>query len=301
MDETCVVYVVSRDWQFHAYVAIHSLLSSGSDIDRIIVLLVSGGGKMIERLRGPIEVREVPDINPDFFLANKTQITSIDADRLVFLDADTAVLRPLEHVWENCDSDIIARVDEAYEREDFPTRLWNDALSLVDAPEGPYLNSGFIVFQNGSHEQIGDTWKIICDTYRDKYEPEQKFPGLTRRFAEQMAFGASVSRAGLSYKLMSPEEHAYAWTLQFDQLKDEVHPIVYHACGPYVDQAIRLERKDLIDFSAPTISSRSHTHYIRLQYRRWLRWAKDKVKSMIFDGTLRAKEGARFQARKDVQ
>lgn len=283
MDETCVVYVVSSDWQFQAYTAIHSLLSSDSDIDRVVVLLAGGGGRMIEQLRGPIEVREVPDINPNFFLANKTQITSIDADRLVFLDADTAVLRPLEHVWKNCDSDIIARVDEAYEREDFPNRLWNDALALVGAPAGPYLNSGFIVFQNRAHKKIGDTWKKVCSTFRKQYEPDRQYPGLTSRFAEQMAFGASVAKTGLSHRLMSPEEHAYAWTLQFDELRDEVYPIVYHACGPYVDQAIRLERKNLIDFTAPVISSRFHSHYMRLQYRRWIRWAKDKMKSMIFE------------------
>jgi hypothetical protein len=295
MDETCVVYVVSSDWQFQAYVAIHSLLSSGSDIDRVIVLMVGGGGDMIKQLHGPVVVREVPDINPDFFLANKTQITSIDADRLVFLDADTAVLRPLEHVWENCDSDVIARVDNTYEKEDFPTNRWNDALSLVDAPEGPYLSSGFIVFQNAAQEKIGNAWRKICSTYRKQYKPKQQSSPLTRRFAEQMAFGASVFQADLSYKLMSPEEHAYAWTLQFDELGNEVHPIVYHACGPYVDQAVRLERKDLIDFSVPVVSSRLHPYYSRLQYRRWLRWAKDIMKSMIMDGVTGAKEGSRFQ------
>ena len=300
MDETCVVYVVSSDWQFQAYVAIHSLLSSGSDIDRVVVLLVGGGGKIIERLEGPIEVLEVPNINPDFFLANKTQITSIDADRLVFLDADTAVLRPLEYVWQNCNSDVIARVDEAYEREDFPTQLWKDASSLADAPAGPYLNSGFIVFQNGAHQQIGGMWRKMCGTFRDKYEPEHQFPGLTRRFAEQMAFGASVFQAGLSYKLMSPKEHAYAWTLQFDELGNKVPPIVYHACGPYVDQALRLERKGLIDFSVPVVSSRLHPYYSRLQYRRWLRWAKDRMKSMIMNGMSGTKEGSRSQAGKDV-
>jgi hypothetical protein len=124
MDDTCAVYVVSNDWQFQAYVAIHSLLSSGSAVDRVIVLMVGGGGENLRKLDGPIDVREVPNINENFFLANKSQITSIEAERLIFLDADTVVIRPLDIVWENrSDADVIARTDQAYERQDFPDSL----------------------------------------------------------------------------------------------------------------------------------------------------------------------------------
>lgn len=110
MDGTRVVYVISSDWQFQAYVSIHSLLASGSEVDRITVLMVGDGGTRLKRLTGPVEVENVGPLDDDYFLINKTRIADLDADRLVFLDADTVVLGPLNTLWEGRSADVIARI-----------------------------------------------------------------------------------------------------------------------------------------------------------------------------------------------
>jgi hypothetical protein len=137
------------------------------------------------------------------------------------------------------------------------------------------------VLQNGAQQQLGNSWREICRTLREQHEPEEQFAGLTRRFAEQMVFGMSVTRSGLSWSQMSAAEHAYAWTLPFEALKTEVQPVVYHACGPFIDQAIRLERKGLINFSHPNISSILHKHFIKLQTKRLTRHSKDTIIRII--------------------
>ena len=282
MNGTRVVYVISSDWQFWVYISIHSLLASGSDVDQITVLIVGGGGTRLKRLTGPIEVRDVEPLDDDYFLINKTRIAALDADRLVFLDADTVVLRPLETLWEGRSADVIARIATSYERPDFPEQLWHRALSLVEAPPTPYFNTGVLVLQNGAQRKLRGVWQAACRTLRERYEPKRSYPGLGRRFAEQTSFSAAASRLELSHAGMDGNtEHATGWTFPVQEVDPDNPPVIYHANGPFVSQAARLEQRGAVDFSRPIASGRAHPYFWRLQYRRHLRWGKEKVKEMV--------------------
>ncbi len=282
MDGTRVVYVISSDWQFQAYVSIHSLLASGSEVDRITVLMVGDGGAQLKRLRGPVEVENVEPLDDDYFLINKTRIADLEADRLVFLDADTVVLDPVNSLWEGRSADVIARIATSYERPDFPESLWRKALSLVEAPPTPYFNTGVFVLQNGVHRELRGVWRAACRTLRDRYEPTRSYPAVGRRFAEQVSFSAAVSRLELSHTRMDGNtEHATGWTFPVRTVDPDDPPVIYHANGPFVSQAARLEQRRAVDFSRPIASGRVHPYFWRLQYRRYLRWGKDKARRLL--------------------
>lgn len=282
MDGTRVVYVISSDWQFQTYISIHSLLASGSDVDRITVLMVGGGGAQLKHLKGPVEVRDVEPVDDDYFLINKTRLADLDANRLVFLDADTVVLAPLNSLWEGRSADVIARIATSYERSDFPESLWRRALSLVEAPPTPYFNTGVLVLQNGVQRELRGAWRAACRTLWARYEPTTSYPALGRRFAEQMSFSAAVSRLELSHHEMDGNaEHATGWSFPVQDVEPDDPPVIYHANGPFVSQAARLEQRGAVDFSSPTASGGAHPYFWRLQYRRYLRWCKDKARPLL--------------------
>lgn len=204
--ETEVVYVVSPDFGAPLFASLGTLLATESTYDRIRIYCVGERPPDWTFRTNDIQVEEVDTLSHDFFLLNKTYLTRSPADRVVFLDADTLVIRSLDHLWVDSEADLLAREDPFYYREDWDEEGWKEQLQRVSAPPFPYLNSGVLVFQHGSHRQLASRWPALTRQGRS-----QETPFHMPRLQEQVAFSLAAAEAELSLDIMDRTKHAYAW------------------------------------------------------------------------------------------
>jgi lipopolysaccharide biosynthesis glycosyltransferase len=54
----------------------------------------------LERLSVPIEVEEVTNRNEEYFLENKTYLTNIVSEKVIYLDCDTIVVGNVNSIWK---------------------------------------------------------------------------------------------------------------------------------------------------------------------------------------------------------
>ncbi len=95
-----IAYVASPDFELNLYISIHSLFQSESEIKRVKVFSVGGMMPNLERLSVPIEVEEVKNRNEEYFLENKTYITDIVSEKVIYLDCDTIVVGNVNSIWK---------------------------------------------------------------------------------------------------------------------------------------------------------------------------------------------------------
>ena len=155
---TEVVYVCSPDWQHYLFTSLRSLLASGTSFDRIVIYCIGKRPHHWNFEDTRIEVKEVEPLIDGYFLGNKVYMCDSRADRVIFLDADTMVLKSLDSLYRNVDSDFIGRVAGQCENKNWDQEKWVKALGLVNADETPYFNSGLIIFQNGAQRRISSLW-----------------------------------------------------------------------------------------------------------------------------------------------
>ena len=157
---TEIVYVLSPDWDHYLFTSLHTLLQSGSTFDQVRIYCVGDKPETWDFEDARIIVQEVSPLAGTYFLINKTYLTESDAERVIFLDADTLVLGSLDNIWKQSNADFIGRIAVGYHKDKWNQRRWKRALRGVGAESiTPYFNSGFIVFQNGSHRRVGSSWR----------------------------------------------------------------------------------------------------------------------------------------------
>ena len=213
---TEVIYVCSPDWWKRLCVSVRTLLESGTAVDRVTIYRVatepasSGFGDDLLHVVDVPPRTEAMQATGAGFLANKTYMCSSRASRVVYLDADTVVLRPLDPVWNNHSSDVIARCASAYEKPTWNGALWRATLRESGAIENyPYLNSGFVVFQNGVTQLLECPWRNLIRQLSGR--PSLLTALHKLRNAEQLALSLAIAASRLSIRLMNHREHAYGW------------------------------------------------------------------------------------------
>lgn len=230
--ETEIVYVINAGYASLLRISLDSLLRSGSRFDSVRIYLV-GCSAPEWRVNDPrVKFEEVDDCFPDDFLRNKTCMANSPGERLVFLDADTLVLGRLEEVYAGLHDDFLGRVANPYLRPDWNRDAWEEACRRLGGRPVPYFNSGFVVFQNSSHRKIARLWPEIirCGSGGILFDAGSLHtnPKYHRdRYLEQLSLSLSVAAAGLSWRNMAPQHHAWAWN-------QEPHrdATVYHTAGP---------------------------------------------------------------------
>jgi|GEM_PF-1774702 len=247
MSSTEIVYVVSPDlnYQYQLFASLRSLLASGTSFDRIVIFCVGKRPKYWEFEDSRIVVEEVKNLNENYFFINKTHVCNRDAERLIFLDADTIIMKPIDSIYKNINSDLLARPVMGYpnsiwERslvlEKWDLQKWVELLGMVGANPGtPYFNSGFFICQNGSHQKLSKIWLELYQRLLVG-DPMALFKA---KWSEQAAFSLAVGVAGLSYHLLDRTAHCYAFSREKELFKDA---IVYHTGGRFFwNHAARIE------------------------------------------------------------
>lgn len=275
---TEVVYVASAGWGPMLSTSLHTLIRSGTRFDSVRIYCVGERPDSWQFSDDRIRVEEVPPLDSDYFLLNKTYAVQSDADRVVYLDADTLVLRPLDPIWQNIGADVIGRIETEFTRR-WKHDTWQDVLSKIGAPSTtPYVNTGFFVLQNGSQHDLRPLWA----PYGREGMKGTLFNPLTlghidRRFAEQVAFSLALGASDRSYHLLSASDHAYGWAFE-----PHSEATVYHTGGSgYFNFAALLESPHNLCFTRPVAVSRTNRLFLRAQYHLMVGRLKMTVKHLI--------------------
>jgi len=261
---TVVAYVVSPGWELNLYMSLHSLELSNTSYDYIKVFSVGGELKFLENLNLPIQFESVRDKNDKYFPENKTYITSINEERIIYLDADTIVLKPIQKVYGGVNVDFIGRYTHYYESEGFEEERWNKILERNNTKYSPYFNSGFIIFQNYSQKELKSEWEILS---RRNLKNMKERELMGKRVSEQIALSACISKNGLSVKKMKKKEHVYGWETTPKDLDTNEEEVVYHTGsrgGRYVKYATSVLRKSGINYARPVISSANNPLFLKM-------------------------------------
>jgi hypothetical protein len=208
---TEIAYVCSPDeWQHQLFASMRSLLASGTTFDRLVIHCVGTRPEHWSFADPRIVVREVEPIDPGYFLLNKVRACESDAERVVYLDTDTLVLRPLDDLVER-DEDLTARVVSYVATPEWSADAWARTLrDVAGAEPGPYFNSGFFVLRGGAQHALGPAWRRIATGghTRTLFDP---VPLHGKGFEEQLAMSIAAAAEGLRCGEMDPTDHAYAW------------------------------------------------------------------------------------------
>ena len=268
---TEVVYVCSPDWQHYLFTSLRSLLASGTSFSRVVIYCIGKRPRHWCFVDPRIVVEEVEPLSGSYFLINKVYMCQSRADRVIFLDADTMVLKPLDSLYRNVASDFIGRVAGQYQNENWDQEQWVQALGLVNADETPYFNSGLIIFQNGTQQRISSLWpdftrKNLAGELMDLKSP---------RFAEQLSLSLAIGAARLSCHLLDKTEHAYGW--RKEPYSDAV---VFHTSGPFLPIATAIECElGIANLDLPAFRGRNKINSVRLH--RKLRHTQARFKNFV--------------------
>jgi hypothetical protein len=208
VESTEVVYVCSPDREQQLFVSLGMLLTSGTSFDRVVIFCVGRRPQNWRFVDSRIVVKEVSPLFNDYFYGNKIYLCERLAPRVVFLDTDTLILRPLDILWQGRDVDFLARVGTAYEDHDWKRELWQETLRRVGPSEVPMFNAGVLIFQNSAHRRIQAAWLNFVTRYLTG-ELAPPFPDT--RMPEQWGLALAVGSVKLRYSLLQPTDHTYGW------------------------------------------------------------------------------------------
>ena len=124
--ETAVVYVVSPDRGEQLLRSIHSLLKSDSQFDLVRICCVSPATEPWRFANPRIQVESVPPLFGRYFYGNKLHLCDTRARRVIFLDADTLVLRPISTLWQGRTEDLLARRGTAISTSNWNRTVWRN-------------------------------------------------------------------------------------------------------------------------------------------------------------------------------
>lgn len=249
---TEIVYVCSPNrWKHALFSSLRSLLASGSTFHRVVIFCV-GKKPAYWKFEDPrIEVQEVSNCQEDFFFLNKLYAASRKSDRVIYLDTDTLILRPIDEIWEGNSLDLIARKASFCDKPKWNADAWREVLEQVGGRvDSPYLNAGFMIFQNGAQMKIKRLWREFT---RGGLEGKYFDAGTIhsgRNFCEQIAFSLAASVSGVSVSLMNPQQLGFGWEREPFEKR-----VIYHTGGnrfdtlaPFLEDHFSYTRLDLPKF-----------------------------------------------------
>ncbi len=207
---TEVVYVCSPDREEQLLISIGSLLAAGEGVDRVVVFCVGPVPSRWKFTDSRIMVKSVPPLFGKYFMGNKVYVGTRSAPRVVYLDADTIVRRPLYLLWQQRQSaDVIGRVGTAYKDKMWNDAVWVKTFESIGSSTVPKFNSGVLVFQHHAQQRIRDEWSNFIKKYlRNELTPPCND---MRRHYEEWALALAIGSMKLNYSVMSSSGQSYAW------------------------------------------------------------------------------------------
>ena len=205
---TDIIYVCTPDREDPLFASIHSLLRSQTKFDHLIIYCIGSRPQRWNFTDRRIEVVEAEPVIDGYFFSNKSYLCGRDASRVLYLDADTLVLKPLHQIWESSSADFLGRPTTGYTLPHWNQPGWQHALEKVGAEQViPYFNAGFFILQNQGHQRICKYWLDFMEQDRQ----QKQVRGQNDFFSEQRALTLSVAAANLSVQSLTEKEHAYGW------------------------------------------------------------------------------------------
>lgn len=203
-----IIYICSPDRDISLLISLGSLLTSGTEFDKLTIYCI---GKlpmswMFEDKR--VRVEEKPNLSRSLWMENKTYLSNIEGETVIFIDVDTFIFRPLNIICENLTVDVAGRLTSSSQQMAWDQVIWKGYLNRYGAKRFfPYLNTGFLIFRNCSHKLLDPIWlNITRDLVALKFYPFGKL-----HKANQVAFSLACGSLNLSYHLLPKNQHAYGW------------------------------------------------------------------------------------------
>ncbi len=230
-----IVYVCSPDWENYLFASLRSIFASATVFEQVTIYCVGSRPRSWQFGDDRIIVEETPDIGDGFWLLNKIHLCRAESNDVVYLDADTIVLKPLNVLLKDTTGEVAGRLASAALKACWDEERWKTYLRQFGAEAFfPYLNTGVLVFRNGAHRRLAEPWLDITKAVRatDPYSYSKKHAG-------QHAFAFACGALRLSYSLLSPMHHAYGW-----QREPYGDAVVFHTGGrSFFKYARRINRE----------------------------------------------------------
>lgn len=274
---TEVVYIVTPDYEYQLFNSLRSLILSGTSYDKISIICIGSPPTYWRFKNNRISVVQMPKLRDDYFLINKIYALKSDADRLIYLDTDTIILKSIDTVYQDKTNDFIGRPDSLLISKNNSSQKWEYILKKEQLGYVPYFNSGFYIFQNKAHKSLFQPWgEIVSKIFEDNFTayhlhgipPHPKEMSL--HFCEQIALSITVGKFSLSYACMENHEHAFGWTNDPD-----CNATVYHTGrASYRHMHSRLQHKHHLFFKREPLLN---TWPSPVQYKRWQGYARFRL------------------------
>ena len=192
--KTEIVYVCSPNFWRYLYLSLRTLLTSGTQVDHVKVYVVSDTEPDWPPIHDSrIDIELVEDIGARgewgyYWGNNKIHLCKSDADRVIYLDTDVMVLKPLELTYSGQETDLIARYAVAtYMKKYYDPEHWKQVLGKAGGRDYPFYSPGFMVFQNGAHRRIESAWHHVIERIL-----REELPLPVNKHAEMYAFSIAA-------------------------------------------------------------------------------------------------------------
>lgn len=284
MQSTEYVYVCSPDFRRYLDLSLRSLFFSGTLVESVVIYVVAER-KVIWNYDDPrITVKVVKSIGSvgdwgSYWGTNKVHLCSSSADRVVFLDTDTIILGPIDQLWKGRNEDLLARLGVRTYTKYYNAEKWRAGLTSAGAGDYPLYSPGFMVFQNGSHRRLRDTWPKVIEQILSR-----SIPAIPpNRFAELYAFSIAASLEKLSHYAMEERGHRYA---MLGESPDDA--VVYHLGTPQfyrhylpLEKKIGLDRQKNLPVPRPAFTE-FHAQYTRTKHRLKTKFKENRDASLDY-------------------
>ena len=208
MQKIHIVYICSPDRDISLLISLGSLIASGTQFDRVTIYCVGNRPSSWVFSDPRILVEEKSDLAQYLWMENKTYLSAAEGDNVVFIDADTIVLKPLNLLCHSLSADVSGRLTTSSQQFNWNSTLWEEYLRKYGAKEFfPYLNTGLLIFTNGSHRRLNPTWLDITRNIASL----KPYPFGKVSKVNQIAFSLTCASLNLSYYLLSSSQHTYGW------------------------------------------------------------------------------------------
>jgi hypothetical protein len=155
-----------------------------------------------------------------YFYGNKLHLCDTDAERAVFLDSDTVVLRPLQDLWRFRPQALLARPGAAMAMPNWNRETWRGLCETIGARPVPMFNAGLLVFQGNSHRKLKRTWETLLLRFLSGDFPH---PNPDKRMFEQWSLALAVAHDQITFAELDSKSHAFGWLRE-----SQVDATVFH-------------------------------------------------------------------------
>jgi hypothetical protein len=194
---------------------LQSLRRAGTQLD--VVVFASQDAALDVRDIPNVRVTTVADMHENVNIEKWHRLSSVEAERVVFLDADTVCLQPLELLLDRYRTeDLYARQEAGTQRPwdkvadaRFPAQVDWQAFARscnLAPPTLPVVNCGVMIFNHWATRRLTDCIDALCELYHRWDSGADAYPCSNRHIMDEVALAAALHRRGSpSLGLISPE------------------------------------------------------------------------------------------------